>query len=103
MRVTNPNNSPIQRPEVSGAKQTGKAGAAPEARKNERPADADVAEAVSASISPRSREFAQAKAVATSAPDVREDKIAELRKRIAEKSYHVNSDAIADRMVDDHL
>ena len=33
----------------------------------------------------------------------REAKIAELRKRIAEGSYHVDSKAVADRMVDDHM
>ncbi len=47
--------------------------------------------------------MAKAKAVAGETPDVREEKIAALRSRIAAGKYNVDADAIADRMVDDHI
>jgi negative regulator of flagellin synthesis FlgM len=56
-----------------------------------------------AEISAKGKEFAKAKAIANNAPDVREEKIAALKKRIAEGHYKVDADAIADRMVDEHL
>ena len=56
-----------------------------------------------AEISAKSREFSQAKAVATQTPDVREDRVAELKKKIAEGSYRIDDEAIAERMVDEHL
>lgn len=58
---------------------------------------------VNAEISSRAKEFGRAKSVASSAPDVREEKIAELKKRIAEGRYKVDSNAVADRLVDEHL
>lgn len=54
-------------------------------------------------ISSKGREFAQAKAVANDAPDVREEKVAALKARIAAGKYGVDADAVADRMVDDHI
>lgn len=56
-----------------------------------------------AEISPKAKEFAQAKAAATEAPDVREDKIAEIKKRLAEGRYKVDVDAVADRLVNEHI
>jgi len=57
----------------------------------------------SAQISPGAREFLEAKGVAESAPDVREAKIAELRRRIENKEYNVKPEMIAERMVNEHL
>jgi negative regulator of flagellin synthesis FlgM len=54
-------------------------------------------------ISAKAKEFAKAKAVAHDAPDVREEKIAALKARIADGKYKIDADAIADRMVDDHI
>lgn len=54
-------------------------------------------------ISTKARDLAKAKQVATEAPDVRESRIAELREKIQNKTYNVSADAIADRLVDDHL
>jgi negative regulator of flagellin synthesis FlgM len=54
-------------------------------------------------ISGRAREMAKAKDVATTAPDVREEKIQELRRRMAEGKYKVDPNALADKIVDDHL
>lgn len=54
-------------------------------------------------ISEKAKQMAAAKTAAAQAPDVREDRVAELKKKIASGSYKVDANAIADRMVDDHL
>jgi negative regulator of flagellin synthesis FlgM len=54
-------------------------------------------------ISSKARELSDAKAAATSAPDVREAKIAALKERISAGKYNVDPQAVADRMVDEHL
>jgi len=56
-----------------------------------------------ADISYRAKDMAKAKQVATDAPDVREAKIAALREQIQNKKYNVSADAIADKLVDDHI
>lgn len=58
---------------------------------------------VKSDISARGKDMAKAKDVASAAPDVREDKIAELKKRIAEGKYNVAPEKIADKLVDEHL
>ncbi len=57
----------------------------------------------SASISGKAKEMAKAKQLAISAREVREDKIAELKRRIANKEYNIKSDEIAGKMVEEHL
>lgn len=54
-------------------------------------------------ISSRAKDMAKAKQIATDAPDVREAKIAALREQIKNKTYNVSADAIADKLVDDHI
>ena len=108
MRVANSGNNNVQGNEAPNAKSAGKAGAAREVKKTEHGAGAEVAKAdargsAHTQISAKGKEHAQAKAVASGAPDVREDRIAELKKKIQEGSYHVDADAVADRMVGDHL
>ena len=49
------------------------------------------------------RDTAKAKELAKAAPDVDEAKVAKLKAAIKNGSYKVDEDAIADRMVDDHL
>ena len=56
-----------------------------------------------AEISAKAHELAKAKAAASDTPDVREEKIAELKSRIAAGKYHVDPEAVADRMVDEHM
>jgi negative regulator of flagellin synthesis FlgM len=56
-----------------------------------------------AEISSRAKDMAKAKQVAMDAPDVREAKIAALREQIQNKKYNVSADAIADKLVDDHV
>ena len=58
---------------------------------------------VKAEISTRGRELLKAKQTATEAPDVREERIAELKRRIQAGAYKVDSAAVADKMVDEHM
>ena len=109
MRVGHPASNPVPGNEAPAAKAGGRAGAAAEARGSGKKAAVEGGKTVThgrdanSEISSKSKRFATAKAVATDAPDVREDKIAEFKKRISEGSYKVDSDAVADRLVNDHL
>jgi negative regulator of flagellin synthesis FlgM len=96
--------------ESSSSKQTGRAGNAQEAKKADKADKASTKEvdkkstsSVKAEISPKSREMAHAMTVVADTPDVRESKVADLKNKIANGTYRVDADAIADRMVDEHL
>jgi negative regulator of flagellin synthesis FlgM len=106
MRVSQSGNNPVQSTETSGTRNTTRTQASTPAKKTENAAAAaktrDIGGA-SAEISSRGKEMARAKEVAASAPDVREEKIAELRRRIAEGKYQTDPEAIADRMLKDHV
>lgn len=100
MKVNQSGNNPVQ----------GTAGAKPAlhpkgARKAEDKAEAGAPARGGAKleISEKGKEFAKVKTAANNAPEVREEKIAALRKKMAEGSYKVDNEAIADRMVDEHL
>jgi len=100
----NQGNSPaIQSPESQAAKKTEKVKSnAYESRAGSASAGTKT-DSASAEISTRARDLAKAKQAANDAPDVREARIAELREQILNKKYDVSADAIADRLVDDHL
>ena len=110
MRVSQSGSNPVQGSEIS---QAGKAKAANKTEKTEQAAKAaesakaSSADSVKSDISSRGKELAKdmakAKEVANSAPDVREEKVAELKRRIAAGKYNVSPEAIADKMVDEHL
>jgi len=108
MKVNSANASAVQGTEVS------KSGQASKAAKTEKAKASDSSRQVSqapltpeqsnrAEISPRAKEMAQAKSIAQSTPDVREDKIAALKKKIAEGSYKVDANAVAEKMVSEHM
>jgi negative regulator of flagellin synthesis FlgM len=101
MKVEQSRSHPNSTADVSSGRATGKSEtSSSSAKKGDSKTNLDSAKT---EISSRGREFAAAKAMAKSAPDVREDRVADLKKRIAEGSYAMNSDAIADRMVNDHI
>ena len=58
---------------------------------------------VNAEISARAKDMSKAQSIAAEAPDVRQEKIDELKARIHAGKYNVDSTDIADRMVDDHM
>jgi negative regulator of flagellin synthesis FlgM len=105
MKVGHTGSNQVQGTDTPATRQTGRGEAAGESKKAGRiverpPVSTDDARP---EISAKGREFAQAKAVANEAPDVREDKIADIKRRIAEGKYNVSADKIADRMVDEHI
>lgn len=54
-------------------------------------------------ISGRSREMAQAADAVSSAPVMREQKVAEIKSRIENNQYHVDADKVAQKMIVDFL
>lgn len=54
-------------------------------------------------VSPRAQEAKRIKELAMSTPDVDEAKVAKFRQLIDEGKYKVDSKAVADRLVDEHL
>ena len=108
MKINQSTSNPTQSNEAAGAKKTGKANAAATNAAESKSGDAKAsvgasADSVKADISSRGKEFARAKEVAANAPDVREEKVAELKRRIAEGKYKVDANAVADKLVNEHL
>jgi len=58
-------------------------------------------EASTVSLSERAQDIVKAKQLAMSAPDIREDRVADLQKLIDSGNYKVASKDIADKMVDE--
>jgi negative regulator of flagellin synthesis FlgM len=113
MKVTQSTNNSVQNAELQRKTQgtlTAKEVKAADAAKAEaakKAAGTTIPDSVNASFSARSKDLAKdmetAKAVAAQTSDVREEKVAELKRRIAAGKYNLDTNAIADRMVDDHL
>lgn len=55
------------------------------------------------SLSPQARELLKAQHALASLPDVREDKVAEIKKRLEAGDYRIDSDAIAGKMIREAL
>ena len=53
------------------------------------------------SLSPRARELLAARRALEVIPDVREDKIAEIKARIENGTYRIDGESIADKMIRD--
>ncbi|MBS1959350.1 MAG: flagellar biosynthesis anti-sigma factor FlgM [Bdellovibrionales bacterium] len=104
MRV-NPNSSPIQSTNTAESQAAKKSERLKHDHNEARARSVETTSngSANAEISSRAKEMAAAKQVASDSPDVREAKIAALREQIASKKYNVSADAIADRLVDDHL
>jgi negative regulator of flagellin synthesis FlgM len=103
MRVNPTNSSPIQSADTQASKKTDKVKSSAYEGKSNAASVSTKSDSVNADISTRARDMAKAKQAANDAPDVREARIAELREQILNKKYDVSADAIADRLVDDHL
>ena len=54
-------------------------------------------------LSPRAQEAKRIKDLAMASPDVNMEKVERLRKLIDEGKYKVDAQAVADKMVDEHL
>lgn len=55
------------------------------------------------SVSKKAKEASTAKTVATATPDINEEKVAQIKARIKNGTYEVDADAIASKMIDQHL
>ena len=64
---------------------------------------AQAAAADRVEISGRSREMAKAAETLTATPDIREQRVAEIKQRIANHEYKVDADQVAHRMIVDFL
>jgi negative regulator of flagellin synthesis FlgM len=60
-----------------------------------------ASEGASVNLSERAQDVMKAKEIAMAAPDVREDRVAELQKMIDAGKYKVDAKDIADKMVDE--
>lgn len=83
-----------------GAAKTARAEQLATLKKNQAAGSTDSAKT---EISAKGKEFAAAHAVAKSAPDMREDRIAALKAKIAEGKYELDANKIADKMVSEHM
>jgi len=54
-------------------------------------------------FSPRAQQFQKAKEAALNAPDTNREKVERLKKMVHEGTYKVDADAVAERMLNDHL
>jgi negative regulator of flagellin synthesis FlgM len=102
MKIQQTPSSQVSSAETSSTKQTARSSEAK--RIDNRPVKTEESSEKKGSveISSRAKELSQAKELASSAPDVRADRVAQLKKQIADGNYHVSSEDIADRMLEDH-
>jgi negative regulator of flagellin synthesis FlgM len=70
---------------------------------NEAPREAQAAPADTVQISDSARQIREAQSRIRDIPDVREDKVSELKKMIAEGTYKVEPDKIASKMIEESL
>lgn len=112
MKVGQSVSNSVQNAESNATKKGNQTGGAQEARQSERAEGQDrtsgatrgaASGGAKAEISSKAKEYSQAKSIASKTPDVREDRVAELKKKISEGTYRIDEDAIADRMIDEHL
>ena len=55
------------------------------------------------SLSPQARELIKAQQALAALPDIREDKVAEIKTRLTEGRYQIDSDGIASKMIREGL
>jgi len=66
-------------------------------------APSDRISGASVDISPEAQMMKQAGEIAKSSPDMRLEKVAQLKKAIQEGTYQIESSKIADKLVDEHF
>lgn len=86
-----------------------KTGAAGGVKNNSKTSSADSSQAAEGSqatkvaLSPRAQELKKIKELANAAPDVDMSKVEKFKRLIAEGKYKVDAQAVADKMVDEHV
>lgn len=101
MKVNPSTTQSAQSSETSSSKKASRSSAASESSSANR--SSKLSDSYKAELSDRAREMSHAKAAANSTPDVREDRVAALKRKIADGSYNVDADAIAEKMFDEHM
>ena len=107
MKVTNSKIGPST-PQVDTGK-TGKAGKteSPTTARAKGAAEAEtraqIKDSTSVNLSPRAQQMQKAKEIARGDDGIDEARVARLQKMIDEGNYKVDSDKIADRLVEEHL
>lgn len=104
MKVTGTGQPTVDRSrDIAGAKSTREIGDAKEKRRGSRAPEVDVGVSDKVAISGKAKEAAKAKEIARSAPEANEEKVARLKEAIANGSYKIDADRIANKLVDEHL
>ena len=101
MKVNNSIGQGLQNVESSKAKGVGQKGLSKSGEANKASA-AELKSSSKVNLSERAQRMSQAKEIASDM-SVDEAKVARLQKMIDEGSYKVNAEAIADRIVDEHI
>ncbi len=68
-----------------------------------KPSAAAIGSSSHVEISDKARLMQKAAEAVRQAPEVRSDRVAALKKSISEGTYRVDSEAVADKLVDEHL
>jgi len=106
MKVGHAGSYPVQKNESTSTQKTTQNSTSQGLKKNQTAIGHDSSKnsgGVRTDLSPQAKEFSHAKRLASQSPEVREDRVADLKRRIAEGSYEIDSEAVADRLVEDHL
>lgn len=94
----------MQNAEAAKASKTGGAEALLNSKKTSSPAKgAELKDSARVELSSRAQQMAKAKELATPSNEIDEAKVARLQKLIDEGKYKVDAEAIAERLLDEHL
>lgn len=103
MRVNPGVSQNIQGTQTEGLKKSEQTAKPDRARQAEQVAKSrGISDTKAPELSDKGKDLAKAYAVASATPDVREDRIAELKKRIASGDYKIDSDKVAEKMIGEH-
>lgn len=104
MRIQSQNKNQVQSSDLKKTNdvKSGEAKAATKNREVESASQVNKGDA-KPEVSQRAKLASKALAVAKESPDVREGRIAELKKKIGDGSYTVNAEGVADRLIKDHM
>ncbi len=106
MKVNQSHSPSVQGSEMPQTQSSGRTTGTSSLKNNDKPV-ADSPKAIPTDVqlelSQKSKDFLKVKAIAAEAPEVRLDRVADLKRQITEGSYSINADKVADRLVDDHL
>lgn len=93
-------------PNTSGlesTKATDKAAAAKAAEEARKAKSSQTTGGAAVDISDQAHLMKQARDIVYASPDIRADRVSDLKRRIKDGSYKVDANAVADKLVDEHL